>query len=100
MSVFPLVKGRITGAQYLAATEPQRNALIAGLADMLDLTVLYTSDDHKVQIETSAAAAGRYETSALRELLDTYVRADEARLGFLIASNFVAALRELCKAST
>jgi len=87
---------RIAGRMYCEVSEGHRTTFVVGAMDMLCVAYLYAATEHRTRIDAMIRYAGNYESDALRQKFDEYMRADPKRQEMGGAGCFFAALNEWC----
>lgn len=93
-------KYRVTGELYLSTPDGHRTTAVVGMSDMLNLSMSFCSREKRGLLGELCDISNSLQPDELREMLDSYLRAETSRKSYSVASCFTAALAEKHKAAS
>lgn len=88
------IRLRVNAKKYLEIPEGHRTTFVVGALDMLCFNFLYAAPEQKQRIDAIINCAAQFESDALRQKFDDYVRKLEAPETHGAASRLFIALNE------
>jgi hypothetical protein len=88
--------GRVTNEAYCELPEGHRTTFVVGMCDMLEFASLYCAQEQKERLAVMLGYGGKYESGALRNQFDDYLKADGSSPKRGAAGSFFNALNEWC----
>jgi hypothetical protein len=83
---------RINGRKYFLVSDESRTALVVGMVDMLEFITEKLRDPERQAVTNLTRQLRQTGNITVREWLDEYIRSDDSRLTYAIASNLLAML--------